>query len=243
MAVQDLPDELLCHILSFLPSHYSIRISCLSTRFRYLWRSVPILDLPENHYNSSYPFDGIMNHVLNNHENLTSVRRIFLSLETATYNKSVISEWIHLSTTATSSNLEEKLKTQNFFKGVLVDKIPTDVRVFFPCLETARLESVPLVGDNTLSKFFFRCPQFRIFDVENYVLHSDKIPLSATVTVKKLYVEYHEDCDSNRVPSQASASIDVTESSKDAFDILKFISTMIKHLEKKVRFPNYICNI
>ncbi|KAK5814026.1 hypothetical protein PVK06_029478 [Gossypium arboreum] len=174
MAVQDLPDELLCHILSFLPSHYSIRISCLSTRFRYLWRSVPILDLPENHYNSSYPFDGIMNHVLNNHENLTRV---------------------------------------------LVDKIPTDVRVFFPCLETARLESVPLVGGNTLSRFFFRCPQFRIFDVKNCVLHSDKIPLSATVTVKKLYVEYHEDGDSNRVPSQASASIDVTESSKDAFDI------------------------
>lgn len=186
MAVQNLPDELLRHILSFLPSHYSIRISCLSKRFRYLWRSVPILDLRENHYHSSYPFDGIMNHVLNNHENLTIVRRIFLWLETATYNKSVISEWIHLSTTATSSNLQEfhidiplnysinlppaiftcqKLKTINLFKGVLVDKIPNDVRVFFPCLETARLESVPIVGGNTLSKLFFSCPRLRIFDV------------------------------------------------------------------------------
>ncbi|PPR80261.1 hypothetical protein GOBAR_AA40453 [Gossypium barbadense] len=59
------------------------------------------------------------------------------------------------------------------------------------------------------SDSFFSCPQLRIFVVEDCVLHSDKILLSATVTVKKLYLEYHEDGDSNRVSSQASASTDV----------------------------------
>lgn len=60
-----------------------------------------------------------------------------------------------------------------------------------------------------------------------------------TVTIKKLYLEYNEDGDSNRVLSQALASIDLTESSKDAFDLLKSISTMVKNLEMKVRFQIY----
>ncbi|KAL9145919.1 hypothetical protein ABFS82_13G076400 [Erythranthe guttata] len=47
----DLPDAVLCHILSFLPTKFSVRTSILGQRWRYLWSFLPnlVFDCKEQH--------------------------------------------------------------------------------------------------------------------------------------------------------------------------------------------------
>ncbi|KAM5586461.1 F-box/LRR-repeat protein [Rosa sericea] len=54
--ISQLPDGVLCHILSFVPTKYAVRTSILSTRWKDMWTCVPYLYLTDLQFSSSADF-------------------------------------------------------------------------------------------------------------------------------------------------------------------------------------------
>ncbi|XP_004300788.1 PREDICTED: F-box/LRR-repeat protein At3g03030-like [Fragaria vesca subsp. vesca] len=52
--ISGLPDEILCHILSFLFTREAVKTSVLSHRWTNVWTSVPILDLDEEEFHIDF---------------------------------------------------------------------------------------------------------------------------------------------------------------------------------------------
>ncbi|KAK2984819.1 hypothetical protein RJ640_004644 [Escallonia rubra] len=68
--ISQLPDAILSRILSFMPTKYAAQTSVLSTRWKYLWFSVPVLDF-EMHLYVNYKgdrsnFDMYEKHIMSN---------------------------------------------------------------------------------------------------------------------------------------------------------------------------------
>ncbi|KAH9625746.1 hypothetical protein KSS87_022299 [Heliosperma pusillum] len=57
--ISSLPDDILSHILSFLPTKYAVATCVLSTRWRYVWASVPILDFDARLHGDCYSVSNI----------------------------------------------------------------------------------------------------------------------------------------------------------------------------------------
>ncbi|KAE8010173.1 hypothetical protein FH972_006563 [Carpinus fangiana] len=78
----DLPEEILRHILSFLPTKDAVRTSVLSKRWKYLWASIPILDFNPTYFgcpivskSQSIPFRDFVEAIKKDQSNIRSNRR------------------------------------------------------------------------------------------------------------------------------------------------------------------------
>lgn len=238
--ISSLPDDILYHILTFLPSNYSIRTIFLSTRFQYLWWSIPVLDCRDYLYPSKF-FEKFMEKALSNHEDLPRVLRKFcLRCYDTRYSKITISKWID-SATASVFNLEEldifvrpihhvnlpsiffscrRLKTLKLGGRIIVDNIPTGV--LFPCLKTIKFLSISIVLDNPLNNLLSAvCPVLENFHIEDCSL---KILRKKKTELELKYLRgswIQGDC-SNNLSSLDSSSITVTNSNRDpSFKVLK----------------------
>ncbi|KAE8671793.1 hypothetical protein F3Y22_tig00111917pilonHSYRG00030 [Hibiscus syriacus] len=99
--ISDLPDEILSHIFSFLESHQPIRLISLSSRYRYLRRSVPTIDSWDNHH-SKRSFEKLIGNALKYHQNLAILQKFRLWCISFLCKESLISNCIDSSTAAIS---------------------------------------------------------------------------------------------------------------------------------------------
>ncbi|KAB2623561.1 F-box/LRR-repeat protein [Pyrus ussuriensis x Pyrus communis] len=61
--ISELPDAVLCHILSFIPTKYSVRTSILSTRWKSICGSVPNLDFEFEQMSTTWKEEYMSNYV------------------------------------------------------------------------------------------------------------------------------------------------------------------------------------
>ncbi|MFS8030177.1 putative F-box domain, leucine-rich repeat domain superfamily, F-box-like domain superfamily [Helianthus anomalus] len=71
--LSNLPNDLIHKILSFIDVKYAIRTSALSSRWRYIWTSMPCLNFSSEGFHSLPEFSKFVTRVLSTRNNKTKV--------------------------------------------------------------------------------------------------------------------------------------------------------------------------
>jgi len=182
--ISSLPDELLCYILSFLPTKLSVSTSLLSKRWKNLWRSVPALHF---HYSfgswkeSSDPdfFLSLCTFILSNLEQpiqrfrLTVYPFHYMSVDSInSFLRAAMSQGrlqnldlrVQSSLVDMSPNLSS-CKTLTVLKLQRVNlKIPS---AHFPLLKVLHLHGVIILGGNPLQQILSASPKLEDLEVKN----------------------------------------------------------------------------
>nr|XP_043625413.1 F-box/FBD/LRR-repeat protein At1g16930-like [Erigeron canadensis] len=77
--LSSLPDELIHKILSFVSIKHSIRVSALSSRWRYIWTSLPYLSFSTEYFHTLSDFSKFVTQVLTRRGNQSEVYSVKLS--------------------------------------------------------------------------------------------------------------------------------------------------------------------
>ncbi|CAG7906685.1 unnamed protein product [Brassica rapa] len=109
--INDLPDSLLCHILSFLPTKDSVRSSLLSKRWRSLWLQVPVFDLDSLQFDGDvFGFIEFVDRFLESDENLALNRfKLFYHYEDIGDDDRFLESWIDALVRRRVHHLENEL--------------------------------------------------------------------------------------------------------------------------------------
>ncbi|CAL5394575.1 unnamed protein product [Camellia sinensis] len=137
--ISNLPDEILSHILCFMPTKYAARTSLLSTRWKSIWPSVHIIDLYSNEQSSGFIdfVDRLL--LLRNSSNLNEFR---LQCQYGYRHPYRLNSWI-----CTVIKLNVKELVLNFEIDQLVVELPRSLLI------SVNLVVLKLAGD-----VFFRFP-------------------------------------------------------------------------------------
>ncbi|XP_072988321.1 F-box/LRR-repeat protein At3g26922-like isoform X2 [Typha latifolia] len=92
--LSDLPDDLLLNILSNLPTHFSVRLSVLSRRFRHLWATVPSVDLECYECSLHGKFKSLCESVFAGRDSSVALVRLRLHCGVCGFHSGILSPWL-----------------------------------------------------------------------------------------------------------------------------------------------------
>nr|XP_027063399.1 F-box/LRR-repeat protein At4g14096-like [Coffea arabica] len=210
-----LPDAILCHILSFLPTKNAVVTSLLSTRWKYLYRSVPKIDLDDYlpteaarrncSEKTSNGFIRFTNRLfsLRNSANIVT----FYLRCSNTYEYWIINDWICAALCRNVQELDIHVEhpagdhlTGEIFRHERLSslklhgfsvKVPE--QVFLPNLKILHLVYMTFLADNYhMSKFLLGCPLLEDLnltdcDLENLEVLDLSIPSLKSLTLRDNY--------------------------------------------------------
>ncbi|CAO2829211.1 unnamed protein product [Amaranthus hypochondriacus] len=213
-----LPDHILCHILSFLPTKYAVGTSILSTRWKYLWTSVSVLnfdfrvhgglcsalDMNANPRSES-TFQNFVNRVMLLND-VTHVQKFRLIYECRN-NPAPICTWLHV---AISRNIVEleldlylfirdeyvKLPKSFFVSNTLVilklSCIPLSIPSFvcLPMLKILKIRRVMGLSDKCIQNLLSGCSVLEELVIEETTREKPRVIDLSIDTLKRFSFSY-----------------------------------------------------
>ncbi|CAO2833512.1 unnamed protein product [Amaranthus hypochondriacus] len=192
--ISGLPDEILCHILSFIPTKYAVATSVLSTRWKYLWTSVPVLNFDVRLHGgfcsvinlyanpgSETTFQNFVNRVmlLNDISNIQKFRLI----HKCHHSPAPICTWLHV---AISDNILEL--ELDFYFSVQKENMKLPKKLFISnTLRVLKLSRMSLSIPSLIC-----LPNLKILEIRSVVGlddHYTQILLAGCLVLEKLVIE------------------------------------------------------
>ncbi|KAJ4829755.1 hypothetical protein Tsubulata_051041 [Turnera subulata] len=173
-----LPDEILCHILSFLGTRCAVKTSVLSRRWRYLWTMVTVLHMDRDEFLTVICFKKFVRHVLKKRHPTANVDNLYFRIH-GSMDKLITSWPLEY---AASHNVNHL--TVDFGNHVHLTTAEFQTKILRP-IPDALLTSCPTL--KTLELSGFRLPESFAFTTVTslhlaackFPLHSDTFDFSA----------------------------------------------------------------
>ena len=200
--IDNLPDPILQHILSYLSTKNAIQTSILSKRWKYLWTSIPKLDFDEGALDRRLMFMKFVERVLALHDP-SNIKNFSLSCNVQ-YDTSHINSWIcsvvkhkvqvlnlYLrnfqellalpSCLFTCESLE--VLTLNMFHSL---KLPSSI--FFSSLKILTLEKVIFSDDHSTQQLFMGCPILENLSIVDCIWKNVKTVCISSPMLQRLFI-------------------------------------------------------
>ncbi|GER43034.1 F-box family protein [Striga asiatica] len=213
--LSSLPDEVICHILSFLPTKRSVATSILGKRWRFLWAHVPCLDFSGDdfkeegtHASNSFweeetqdsEASDIIHRVILQHK---AERMDTLTLSYVKFNEYQLEAWITTAIDRSIRNLYLQLNLYTFPRSLFNCKTIVDLKldnyraslsavdnVSLPSLKKLHVNNVVCENDDALPRFLSGCPLLEELNMAIYFQYdyAGCINISSP-TIKKLKLD------------------------------------------------------
>ncbi|KAL7087685.1 hypothetical protein ACP275_13G083300 [Erythranthe tilingii] len=232
--LSDLPDSILCHILSFLPTKISVRTTILARRWRYLWSFVPNLDF--EFPDKSAAIDRVL--LLHKLQKIDTFR----ITEGYGYNDCQIETWIRFAVERNVKNLDLHFCYEGWVppspKCLLTCKTLVDLRLtnctVFPVTGAVCLPSLKILylqfyhAYETLPHLLSGCPVLENLLLQLYFNYcSCRI---SSPTIKSLRINFHYD-DCSEDEDEGEYSYDRLEIDTPALIYLELIDSSNQHIK------------
>ena len=195
--ISNLPDYLLCHILSFLPTNEAVVTTILSSRWKPLWTLIPKLDLEDNSISDRTVYSVLAQHAAPVLQNFTLSWR-------SPCRTSHLNKWIHTAMSRNVQQLDLQIECGRLFelphtvfhcKTLVVLELSGEIKLDpppsfqLPSLKILRLYEICYISHNSFSSLCSACPileDLKVLrdDTDNVTNFKINVP-----TLKRLYIE------------------------------------------------------
>ncbi|KAI5405086.1 F-box/FBD/LRR-repeat protein At4g00160 isoform X1 [Lathyrus oleraceus] len=182
--ISALPNSLLEHIISFIPTKVAIATSILSKRWKPIWRSQMNLDLDDKSFPDTFAFHQFFNSFITMRDNTLPILSFHLTSRHGIYSNHHLYDFVYPAVTRGVETLIIDLCHRNTLPSIVLTtktlsvlklkriKLNNDFQsVDLPSLKVLHLEYVTFKGLSYLHKLLSGCPILQELNCSDLIMH------------------------------------------------------------------------